>query len=223
MGNENSGRRKERSVQGETELTLSCTFTGHSAERPTGRTSGDALLSPAQPLMRHLLHPLAPTLCSETPDPPAESDGDVDGVDEESSAESCRSGGSLPPLWTRVCAASWTLPLNSLRAALAATASKPMYTSWGSREEAALQRAAPQSGRAPHSAPHAGPGEFDPGGRGGEGLSLKPTARLDHWLPALTCAWGSLGRKEGDLGQPCRGSHLGKAASSSQRTCRPST
>ena len=32
--------------------------------------------------MRHLLHPLPPTLCSETPGLPAESDGDVDGVDE---------------------------------------------------------------------------------------------------------------------------------------------
>lgn len=60
---------------------------------------------------------------------PAESEGDVDGVEETSSSGSCRSGGRLPPWWASVCAASWTLPLNTLSAASATAASKPMYTS----------------------------------------------------------------------------------------------
>lgn len=68
---------------------------------------------------------------SEPTDLPAESEGDVDGVEDESSAASCRSEGRLPPLRARVCAASWTLPLNTLRAVVAAPVSKPMYTSWG--------------------------------------------------------------------------------------------
>lgn len=183
---------------------------------PWGGRLGTPCSAPAQASTRHPLHPPAPTWSSETPDPPAESDGDVDGVDEESSAESCRSGGSLPPLCTRVCAASWTLPLNTLRAALAATASKPMYTSWGNRE---YRGPTAQSGRSPH-------------GRRGQG-SLILVARVQgekfktHRTPGPLASsanvhMGQLGKEGGGPGPTALGSHLGKAASSSQRMCCPS-
>lgn len=124
---------------------------------------------------------------------PAESDGDVDGVDGASSTASCRSAGRLPALCARVCAASCTLPRNTRRAALAAAVSKPMYTSCGERGRlhgprgprgsALLLPSAHRDRQRSAGAP--GRAHVTPGAQGAERCTCRPTEP----------AWGRTGRE----------------------------
>lgn len=100
---QNGKRRKSHRNTALIRVSLGCACPGHTVRaRPSQ--------SPFQPKRSHVPHRSASGLAecsalgqnSDTSDPPAESEGDVDGVDEESSAENWRSGGRLPPLWARV-------------------------------------------------------------------------------------------------------------------------
>ena len=170
MGIKSSGRQRERSVHGETELILSSAFTGHSAEWPMGWASRDALLSPCSGL-------------DEAPPPPTSSRLEL-----RDPRPTCRVGRGCGWCGQRVFCRelqvrreSSSIEYQGLRRQLDVTPEHPQGRLGRDRIEAHVHQLGEQGGggsaegpphrvdAAPTAAPHAGPGESNPGGEGAGG------------------------------------------------------